>query len=280
MKENRKFKQVVWAALLAVVFGSCSKDEDNLIVEGPQGGSITLVDLDWNGKDNGQYSEAEAKADFGNMSGWQSSRVSFQNQHIAVTMLANKLSGAGGIVANMDLPPSPEVRISYDVLFPDDFIWGRGGKVGFGLRIGDGNTGCDKADDGNGGSARIMWYTSDNGVTKFKPYLYYVDMPGECGDNLDGESAYPAEGSIQKEKWYTIEMRVKSNLSELADGHIEILIDGQSVLDSPIRWTTNNTKRLINRLAFSTFRGGSQEHWKVDQDTQIYFDNLKVERIY
>ena len=37
---------------------------------------------------------------------------------------------------------------------------------------------------------------------------------------------------------------------------------------------------LINRLAFSTFRGGSQDHWKVNQDTRIFFDNLKCERIY
>src|SRR5690554_2798149 len=265
-------------AVIALFAVSCS-DENVPENKRPEGEEM-VIDLDWDSHANGSYTTAKAQEDFGNMSGWQPSRVAIDNKGIAVTLLADKLSGSGGIVANVNLQPAPQYRVTYDVLFPDDFIWGRGGKVGFGLRIGDGNTGCDKADDGNGGSARIMWYTSDNGVTKFKPYLYYVDMPGEYGDNLDGESAYPTEGSIQKGKWYTIEMRVKSNLSELADGHIEILIDGQSVLDSPIRWTTNNTKRLINRLAFSTFRGGSQEHWKVDQDTQIYFDNLKVERIY
>lgn len=258
---------------------SCSNDDTEMPkVENPNEVE-TIVDLSWDDHSNGTYKESEAKKDFGNMSGWKESRVKIENKGITVTMLANLLSGSGGIVANVDLRPAAEYKVTYDVMFPADFEWGRGGKVGFGLRLGDGNTGCDKADDGNGGSARIMWYTSDNGETRFKPYLYYFDMPDDCGDNLVSSAAYPTSGSIEKAKWYTIEMRVKSNLADQTDGHIEITIDGHTVLDSPIRWTNNNPKRLINRLAFSTFRGGSQEHWKVDKDTYIHFDNLKVERI-
>ena len=258
---------------------SCSDDDNDLpIIEKPNEPE-TVIDLNWDDHADGRYTEAEAKSDFGNMSGWKESRVKIDDKAITVTMLADLLSGSGGIVANVDLRPATEYKVTYDVMFPSDFEWGRGGKVGFGLRVGDGNTGCDKSDDGNGGSARIMWYTSDNGVTKFKPYLYYFDMPDDCGDNLVSSAVYPATGSIEKGKWYTIEMRVKSNLADQADGHIEVVINGDTVLDSPIRWTDNNPKRLINRLAFSTFRGGSQDHWKVDKDTYIHFDNLKVERI-
>lgn len=267
--------------VLILVLGStlsCSKEDlpDTKKPEGTQ----TIIDLNWNNNSDSQYATADAQKDFGNMSGWQPSRVDISNKAIRVKLLANKLSGSGGIVANVDLQPAPEYKVKYDVMFPEDFIWGRGGKVGFGFRFGDGNTGCDKADDGNGGSARIMWYTNNDGVTKFKPYLYYYDMPDDCGDSLDDSAAYPASGSIEKGKWYTIEMHVKSNLSENEDGYIKVVINGTKVLESSIRWTNKNSKRLVNRLAFSTFRGGSESHWMVDEDTYIHFDNLKVERVY
>ena len=265
-------------AVIALFAVSCS--DENVPENKRPEGEETVIDLDWDNHANGSYTTAKAQEDFGNMSGWQPSRVAIDSKGIAVTLLADKLSGSGGIVANVNLQPAPQYRVTYDVMFPEDFIWGRGGKVGFGFRLGDGNTGCDKADDGNGGSARIMWYTDDNGITKFKPYFYYYDMPDDCGDNLVSSAYYPATGSLQKGKWYTIEMTVKSNLSENEDGHIKVVIDGSTILDSSIRWTNKNSKRLINRLAFSTFRGGSQDHWKVDQDTRIFFDNLKCERIY
>ncbi len=276
MKIKLKYLAITVAFLFIGLAYSCSKDEmpENKKPEGTD----TVIDLDWNSTTAGQYTTSNAQKDFGNMSGWQPSRVDLANNGIRVKLLADKLSGSGGIVANVDLQPAPEYKVTYDVMFPEDFIWGRGGKVGFGLRLGDGNTGCDKADDGNGGSARIMWYTNDAGVTTLRPYLYYYDMPDDCGDNPG--SVYPSSGSIEKGKWYKIEMTVKSNLSENKDGHIKVIINGTVVLDSAIRWTNKNSKRLINRLAFSTFRGGSQSHWMVDEDTFIHFDNLKVERIY
>lgn len=276
MRTEFKYLTFVTILSLLVISFSCNK-EDVPEKKRPEG-TETIIDLNWNTHADGQYGTSEAQKDFGNMSGWQPSRVSLSNNAIKVKLLANELSGSGGIVANVNLQPAAEYRVKYDVMFPEDFIWGRGGKVGFGFRFGDGNTGCDKADDGNGGSARIMWYTNDSGITTLRPYLYYYDMPDDCGDNPG--SVYPASGSIEKGKWYTIEMYAKSNLSENKDGHIKIAINGTVVLDSSIRWTNKNSKRLINRLAFSTFRGGSQTHWMVDEDTYIYLDNLKVERIY
>lgn len=257
------------------ILGACSASDDPTPDNEPL--NSVLLDLNWNDKSNGLYNEADARKDFRNLSSWNN-RISIQDKAMAVKLLANELSGTGGIVSRTNIPSREAYRLTFDVMFPADFEWGRGGKVGFGLLLGDGNTGCNRADDGNGGSARMMWYTNDDGITRFKPYLYYKDMPENCGDDLTG-AAYPQSGSIQKEKWYTISIYVKSNTGANKDGHVTFSVDDEIILDEAIRWTTNETKRLIDKLTFSTFRGGSESHWTVDRDTQILFDNLKLERI-
>lgn len=258
------------------ILGACSSTDD--IVPEKKDPNPVILELDWDTKNNGLYSEADARKDFKNLSSWNS-RIIIQDKAVAVKLLANELSGKGGIVSRTNIPSTMGYRLTFDVMFPADFEWGRGGKVGFGLYVGDGNTGCDRADDGNGGSARMMWYTNDNGITKFKPYLYYKDMPGTCGDSFISSAAYPETGSIQKEKWYKISIYVKSNTGADKNGHVTYSVDNKVILDESIRWTTNNAKRMINTLTFATFRGGSDQKWMVDQDTQILFDNLKLEKV-
>lgn len=230
--------------------------------------------VNWDNRSNGAYSTATAKIDLGNsLTGWKPERTDIVDKTLCVKLEKNALSGAGGITANVDLEEGTEYEVEFKVKFDNAFDWSRGGKVGFGFRIGDGNTGCDKADDGNGGSARLMWYTSDNGVTRFKPYLYYKDMPGQCGDDMGG-TTFPSSGSIKKNVWYTVKIYVKSNTGDNTDGRVKFTIDDQVILDKPIRWTTNDAKRTINRLSFSTFRGGSESYWESDTDGFIYFDDM------
>lgn len=143
------------------------------------------------------------------------------------------------------------------------------------MRVGDGNTGCKRANDGN---ARVMWYT-DKGNTKFKPYMCYYDMPGNCGDNMVSNAFYPKQGGIKKGKWYMIKIYVKSNNTDQKDGRIKVSIDGDLVLDQPIRWTANNAKRFINKLSNDTFRGGNSDDWKTDNTGYIYLDNLKLKKL-
>lgn len=220
---------------------------------------------------NGTYTQSAAANDFGNISGWDESNMSISSNTAKVKLLKNSLSSACGIVANVDISDGSEYEVQFKVKFHSQFDWSKGGKVGFGFRIGDGNTGCDKADDGNGGSARLMWYNS-NGDIKLKPYLYYKDMPDDCGHDFGKK--YPSSGSIQRGTWYTVKIYVKSNTGSNTNGRVKYTINDTTVLDTAIRWTTNDSKRLIRKLAFSTFRGGSSSDWESDTDGYIYFDDL------
>lgn len=235
------------------------------------------ISVNWNNYSDGTWTTAEAAADFGNISGWNESRTWISGGTSRIKLLANALSGAGGVIANIDISDGTAYELDYDVRFHSQFDFSRGGKIGYGFLVGDGNTGGDPGWDGNGGSLRLMWYQTDAGRVFFQPYVYYKDQPGQYGNSF-GKS-YPSGGSLNKGQWYHVHMYIKSNTGSNTDGRVEIVIDGTTVLNQAIRWTTNDAKRLIRNLSFHTFRGGSQSYWQSSTDGYIYYDNLVVHKI-
>jgi hypothetical protein len=236
------------------------------------------LSINWDSYAHGsQYTQTNANTDFGNMSGVNSSRTMISNGMLRITLLKNALSGAGGFIGNTNIDPGSAYEMDYDIRFHSQFDWSRGGKVGFGFGIGDANTGGDPAWDGNGGTLRLMWYQTDAGRVFFQPYIYYKDQPGQYGDTF-GKS-YPSSGSISKGTTYHVHMYIKSNTGSNTNGRVQIIINGTVVLDRDIRWTTNDSKRLIRQLTFHTFRGGSQSYWESTTDGYIYYDNLVVHKI-
>ncbi len=241
--------------------------------------------LNWNSRTNATtYTSSQAASDFGNISGWQDARSYITSgkdgtNGCRVTLIPDQLSSAGGMVANVDISDGAAYEMDYDIKFHSQFNWSRGGKCGFGFKVGDGNTGGDPGWDGNGGSLRLMWYSpnSDPNRVFFQPYVYYKDQPTPYGDEFT--QRYPSSGALQKGVWYHVHMYIKSNTGSSTNGHAQILINGTSILDTDIRWTTNDSKRLIKELTFHTFRGGSQDYWKASTQDYIYYDNLVVNKI-
>ncbi|UCJ09152.1 hypothetical protein KTO58_08195 [Chitinophaga pendula] len=235
------------------------------------------LSINWNNYATGAYSSGNAASDFGNAGGWNQSRSYISDGTLRVTLLKNALSGAGGLISNIDVSDGTEYELDYDVRFHSQFDWSRGGKVGFGFSIGEGNTGGDPGWDGNGGTLRMMWYQTDAGRVFFQPYIYHKDQPGQYGDTF-GKS-YPSSGSITKGTTYHVHVYIKSNTGSNRDGRAQIIINGTTVLDTAIRWTTNDAQRLIKNMTFHTFRGGSQTYWQSPVDSYIYYDNLVLRKI-
>ena len=59
-------------------------------------------------------------------------------------------------------------------------------------------------------------------------------------------------GSIEKTKLYRVHLYVKSNTGTNANGHVQIKINGTTLIDQSIRWTINDSERLINNLSSHT----------------------------
>lgn len=287
--------QKLTAAFIIVLLfttGACKKTTQGSTEEVPASSSKSVAhtsainstfSLNWDNNAAGTYTSSQANSDFGNVSGWNQSRANItggkSGNGIQVVLLPNALSGDGGLISNTDISDGPAYEMDYDIKFHSQFHWSRGGKVGFGFLVGDGNTGGDPGWDGNGGSLRLMWYSPDSNPDRvfFQPYVYYRDQAGEYGDSFT--QRYPSSGALQKGVWYHVHMYIKSNTGSNRDGHAQILINGTSILDMDIRWTTNDSKRLIRNLSFHTFRGGSQTYWQASTQDYIYYDNLSVHKI-
>lgn len=296
---NYKTKQPQLKVLLlsfAILFGaSCKKDskpqiadqENQIAAKTSATGNeasdvVSGLNLNWENRANGStYTSGQASQDFGNVSGWNQSRAYITNgkegNGLRVTLLPNALSGAGGLVSNVTIDQGSAYELDFDVKFHSQFNFGKGGKIGFGFGIGDGNTGGDPGWDGNGGTLRMMWYSPNEGRVFFQPYVYHKDQPTQFGDTYTNR--FPASGSLQKGVWYHVHMYIKSNTGSATNGRAQILVNGTTLVDNAIRWTTNDSKRLINNLSFHTFRGGSQEYWKTNTTDYIYYDNLVVRKI-
>lgn len=224
----------------------------------------------------GPYTQSAAAADFGNVSGWNQGRSMISGGRFRATLEPGLLSGAGGNLWSVDVTDGTEYEMRYTINFHSQFDWSRGGKVGWGFAVGDGAAGCVKA-NGNGGSLRLMWYTNDAGRTYFQPYLYHSGMPSNCGDTFG--RTYPSSGSIQRSTNYAVTMRIKSNTGTNRDGRAVVMINGTTVLDTPVQWTANDVKRKIRNVWSHSFRGGSQDYWTSDTVGYIYYDDFSIRQI-
>ncbi|HEX6914504.1 MAG TPA: hypothetical protein VF145_04655 [Chitinophagaceae bacterium] len=245
--------------------------------EGASAPAASLLNVNFNNRPDGAYSLTQATEDFKNVLGWEPTRMSISTGRMKTTLLANTVGPAGGLVSWIDVPDASSYELNYDMMFDNQFDFSAGGKVGFGFLLGEGYTGGVPGTNGNGGSARIMWYKSWNGRVYLKPYLYYMDQTWQYGDDFG--KTFPATGNIQKGTWYNVKMYVKSNNGSNTDGRFRLVINGTTVMDQPIRWTTNDLKRLINRVCFETFRGGADATWQSTTNGSIYFDNVTLTAI-
>lgn len=226
----------------------------------------------WKTRGDGLYTIAQATQDYNNLvTGWSDARMAIIGGKLRTTLTKTLVGPEGGLVSWIDIADGSECQLEYDMMFGAGFDFSAGGKVGFGFLLGAGYTGGQPASDGNGGSARIMWYRQNN-RTYLKPYIYYKDQPGTYGDDFG--LTYPSTGNIQAGQWYKIKIYVKSNNGSNANGRIRIVINNVTLLDKDIRWTTNDTQRMVNRITFETFRGGADATWTSPTDGQVYFDNV------
>ena len=59
--------------------------------------------VNWNNYADGVYASSSAAADFGNISGWNDTRTWISGGTCRIKLLANALSGAGGVIGNIDI---------------------------------------------------------------------------------------------------------------------------------------------------------------------------------
>ncbi len=173
-----------------------------------------------------------------------------------------------GIQFIKNLPPSDEYYLDYYVMFEEGFDFRLGGKLPGLTSGGSTYTGGHHPYNGEGWSARYMWVKKGESLV----YFYYVDMKSKYGDivklNLNFEPG----------KWYRLTQRIKLNSDNLANGIMQVWVDGKEVVNNTdVRYRLWG-KGMIDSFYFSTFHGGATPEWAPQNDSYALFHSFSVSK--
>lgn len=187
-----------------------------------------------------------------------------------------------GLGANVDDPFASYIatngiilraRLDFDVMFPADMDWSKGGKL-FGLGGAESGqtppSGCPGAGTYTGFSARLMFWP--NG--RLNSYRYHPNFGGSCGE--DRQSSF----FFTPGQWHSVSHEVEMNTvtggTGNPDGVDRVTVDGNTViLDEDMVWRELSTIGVTHQCV-SAFRGGSDITWAGSVDNDIAFDNYRI----
>ncbi|WP_206438428.1 carbohydrate-binding protein [Paenibacillus whitsoniae] len=182
-----------------------------------------------------------------------------------------------GAQAPFDITPGQEYYLSYWVRFSSDFSWGtteHAGKLGLGLAGGGACSGGIPCTGYNGFTSRMIWRAGGQAAI----YYYHMDDAGQYGDYAilknNGADIYYPRGT-----WVNIVQRLKVNTVTAGnanpDGEIQIWYNGVSAANiTGLRFVRNGD--LVDKAYFSSFFGGATSAFAPQNDSYIWYDDLKV----
>jgi len=180
-----------------------------------------------------------------------------------------------------------EAYLSYRVKFENGFDFVRGGKLP-GLAAENAPTGSRAADGTNGWTGRMMGRTDFQGTSGQPEQLESVAISYakyfESGPDGDGQEdkiywidADANRTVLQSDTWYKITQRIKLNTPGVADGILQIWLDGELVHEQTDVVYRTVAGLEIDQMYFSTFFGGGSS-WRTSKDETVYFDDFKVSK--
>ncbi len=177
-------------------------------------------------------------------------------------------SGGGQFYGTLGIPPQDRLKLSYNLRFPEDFDFVRGGKLP-GLYGGKGASGGNIPNGRDGFSTRLMWRAGGAGEV-----YAYLPTSEAYGTSLGRGSWHFRPG-----QWHHIEQEVQLNQPGQKDGWVRIWMDGRLVLEQKNLVFRTTPELKLNGVFFSTFFGGGDRSWATPQDTHIDFADFQVSKI-
>lgn len=214
----------------------------------------------------------------------------------AMPRLYGMESGTGFFAVPSTVFPADSIRVSYEVWFPKDFTWVKGGKIGFGVGIGDG---METASGGDwlqtAGSVRTMWREDGqaigyvylplegkgrDAVIRSQSFAFEKAATGSMGVKTGINVFHKAEAGLafKKGTWNTVELEVTLNDIGKKNGRLQVTVNGETRRLTDVVYRRREAIRF-NGLLFQTFFGGGSREWACARPQTAKFRNLEVERL-
>lgn len=219
--------------------------------------------------------------------------VSTTKQGVRITYKKGKYASDSGaqMRANpFNSLPADRATLSYQIYIPNDFPWGKVGKLGpgfcVGLQSGQCSTGGNWQNDS--GSLRVTWDGRTKGA---QPYVY---IPLQVGDGSVKKAVAAQSAEFQKEsqvtaagvhiyhknplpieagKWNAVQIQLSLNTPGKNNGSVTIAVNGKTKTMSNMLWRMSSKMRITDVL-FSSFFGGGDASFAASRDTYMIFRNF------
>ncbi|KAG0339671.1 hypothetical protein BG000_001629 [Podila horticola] len=176
-----------------------------------------------------------------------------------------------------------KMMVSYDVAFPDGFIWQNGGKLPgvYGGTPYDGCSGGAQATGTNCVTMRLMWRGSGAGevyaYVPADPNSKFCQTPEVQCNDVYGKSIGRGLIYFRPSQWTRLD--VIMSLNEPAgsqNGQLQVYMNGNQVVSMDnIPYRTTGMVGFQG-LMFSSFFGGSDTSYATPVDTNVFFRNMQL----
>ena len=191
--------------------------------------------------------------------------------------------------SSVDLTKAKEAWFGYSIFFTKDFDWVLGGKL-FGLYGGNSDSEAVGCSGGRRSSkcfsTRLMWRTDAQGEFytylppytdgRFKANKAQCDYPNSDCNPTYGASIGRGNFHFTPGAWYTVSQRVKLNDVGQANGEIELVANGKTVIDLKGLILRDSNEGRIRGIQGQTFFGGSKPQFQAAKGEDVYFADLTV----
>ena len=205
------------------------------------------------------------------------------------------MPSGSGFHANV-FKPATRAVLSYEVFFPDNFEWVKGGKLpGMGLGTGGEFAATGGSWSADCGSFRVMWRERGQAIG----YLYLplhiapnkkrdgtIRIQNEAFEKAAGRSLGKPAGIdlwfhhdkpmyFKRGKWNTVRMELDLNTTGSANGRLKLTINDETRdIDNVLFRKKDDVK--INMIIFASFFGGSSSEWRAKKAEVISYRDFEV----
>lgn len=171
------------------------------------------------------------------------------------------------------------VRLEYQVYFPENFPWVKGGKL---PGIIGGKTGCGGGDDADDCfSVRVMWRRNGDGeLYLYSPKDTWTDdicaTEGTRCESRAGLSLMRGAFQFPRNEWVQLGITVSMNDVGKSNGYVRLDINGATVIEYDKVVYRKSLKVFPEAFTFSSWFGGSDETWSPPTTVEAYFRGFKM----
>lgn len=167
-----------------------------------------------------------------------------------------------------------DVYFGFRFKFDSNFDFKNGGKLNGIIGGNDPSPGVP-TDGASGASVSLMWRPHPNGTDAYMhTYTYCENKDDKWGQRDTFKDGSNQMIQIVRNKWYNLVIRLEMNTQNIADGHIQVFLDGVSVMDRSdylFRSGSGTWGWDINQLIY--FFGGNGPGWAPSVDSYVYEDD-------